>query len=297
MKKSCCPCKGPHTKDPEKDFARLTDYYSCNFTPSGWELEYTSINHKDTERFLFLTGRCQRCGELMRSGVSVGTAVTGDALFAHIYERMNQYRPYANKEPSGLYRGCVPQRSEWYWDQDHLPAPQRIRQFVALFHEKDREAAHAWTKVHIVASTIQRDTSSELFHAVLETALNSAAGKEAKTFLTWISSKSGRYPHCTFLTDYRFVFWPELNFGGQEGLYIDCVLYGTFDQSGRDKLSIGSIRCGRTDLDACQAMGALTGALLYASRVYLKENHYRYLPDCERSAIVSGKNQEGGKTE
>lgn len=78
------------------------------------------------------------------------------------------------------------------------------------------------------------------------------------------------------LTSYEFDFVPIVSFGGSEGIYIDCSLRGKFDESGRDRLHIGTIKTLDTDLAACKLMGELCGALLYHEYQYVNDNIYLF---------------------
>jgi hypothetical protein len=76
------------------------------------------------------------------------------------------------------------------------------------------------------------------------------------------------------LCSYEFDMLPIVNFGGSEGIYIDCSLKGKFDESGRKTLHIGTLKTLSTDLDACKTMGELCGALMYHSNRFVNENLY-----------------------
>ena len=78
------------------------------------------------------------------------------------------------------------------------------------------------------------------------------------------------------LCSYGFDLLPAVDFGGSEGIYIDCSLQGKFDESGRKSLHIGTIKTLDTGLDACKAMGELCGALLYYESRFVNENLYLF---------------------
>ena len=71
------------------------------------------------------------------------------------------------------------------------------------------------------------------------------------------------------------------DYGGSEGIYLDCSLMGKFDDSGRHSLYVGSLKTLYTDLDACKIMGELSGALMYYASCYVNQNIHRYTPDSE----------------
>ena len=277
-----CACSGHNSKS----FRKQRDFYCTHFIPDGWQLEYTTITKEEPKRVLYVTGKCRRCGGFMRSGTSIASNLAGDTLFAYIYKELKHFRPHDGREPSGVYHGAVIPRSQWYWEQDRMTAQERMEQFVALFHEEDRAAARRWAQEQMPAPPVRRDTPSELFHAVIKLVQENGVWPEQSSFYTITPSGPQVYPPAAVLTDYRFSLWPELNFGGQEGLYIDCVLYGTFDGSGRDRLHIGTIQTAATDRDTCLIMGGLAGALLYYARTYLDANLHRYTPDEELAADI-----------
>lgn len=281
-KRNWCACSGHKSKS----FREVLDFYSTHFIPDGWQLKYTTLTEEEPGRTLYLTGKCAQCGGFMHSGLSLGSNLTGDTLLSHIYERLSTHRPYDGREPSGIYHGAVIPRAQWYWEQDRLTARERREQFVALFHEEDRAAALRWALEQMPAPPVRRDTPSELFHAVIKLVQNDGLWPEQSTFYTITPSGPQVYPPAAVLTDYRFSLWPELNFGGQEGLYIDCVLYGSFDGSCRDRLHIGTIQTAATDRDTCLIMGGLAGALLYYAKTYLDANLHRYTPDEELAADI-----------
>lgn len=47
-------CTCPASKSGS--FQIATDHYSRNFIPTGWKLEYTSLEQHEPQRFLYMTG-------------------------------------------------------------------------------------------------------------------------------------------------------------------------------------------------------------------------------------------------
>lgn len=80
------------------------------------------------------------------------------------------------------------------------------------------------------------------------------------------------------LTAYEFDFQPCINYGC-EGIFIDCYLMGKFDESGRSKLHVGTLKTLRRDAEAAKIMGELCGVLLHYAFQYVNENLHRYTPD------------------
>ena len=91
------------------------------------------------------------------------------------------------------------------------------------------------------------------------------------------------------LCSYEFDLLPAVNFGGSEGIYIDCSLRGKFDETDRTALRIGTIKTLETDLDACKTMGELCGTLLYHESKFVNENLYLFAPTQEVEHLLSRK--------
>lgn len=146
MAQKWCGCKGHDTRD----FVKVTDFYSLHFIPSRWELDYDSLDTDgNTERTLWIVGRCSVCGGYMRTGTSVPINISGDYLIAYICDYMRRlYRPFDYKRPDGDYHGAVSERSKWYRQQDKMEPGQFDCQFLELFHEKDRATAQRWLATH-----------------------------------------------------------------------------------------------------------------------------------------------------
>lgn len=63
-------CTCPASKS--ESFQIATDHYGRNFIPTGWKLEYTSLEQHEPQRFLYMTGWCLRCGgQDLQCGVSI----------------------------------------------------------------------------------------------------------------------------------------------------------------------------------------------------------------------------------
>ena len=86
-------CTCPASKSGS--FQIATDHYSRNFIPTGWKLEYASLEQHEPQRFLYMTGWCLRCGgQDLQSGISIPDELSGDALLERIYREMEHYRPF-----------------------------------------------------------------------------------------------------------------------------------------------------------------------------------------------------------
>ena len=74
------------------------------------------------------------------------------------------------------------------------------------------------------------------------------------------------------------LFDASVNYGGSEGIYIDCYLRGKLDESGRSVLHVGTLKTLRQDLEALQIMGELCGTLTFYVDQYVNQNLHRYTP-------------------
>lgn len=281
-----CTCKGHNTGD----FVRLTDFYCSYFQPTGWELEYTSLA-EESARTLYVIGRCSVCFGYMQTGMSIPTNCIGDALLSDIWMSLDTYRPFAFKRADAHgYSGCPAVRGSWYQQQDHLHAEEKEARFAALFRDEDKKMVERWLeKRRVIPHTqVVRDSASDLFLATVLRAKQYGDWQEAEEILDYyLPSEQEGFGYGSekeLLSNYEFDFYAVMQFGGSEGIYIDCTLRGKFDDSGRTTLGIGTIKTLETDMDACKRMGALCGALTYHASRYINENLHRYTPDAELRA-------------
>lgn len=288
-----CTCPTAHGND----FPKVTDHYCVNFIPTGWRLEYTSLSQKDSERVLYLTGQCLRCGgQDLQCGVSIPNELTGDALLAHIYQEMTRYRPFERRYDDGTYSAGLSQRARWYMGQDDFTLNQRNAQFLLLFQEKDWGTVEEWInccRAEEAHTTPHRDRKSTLLYAVLERARATGDLKEIEPILDYylpneeepLSPKEDSY-----LTNYAFSAEAKVSFGC-EGIFVDLDLVGTFDDSGKDRCRVGTFKTLREDAEAGRLMGQLCGILMYHATKYVNENIHRYTPKKELEAELHRKLQ------
>ena len=82
------------------------------------------------------------------------------------------------------------------------------------------------------------------------------------------------------ITAMEFDFVAVMNYGGSEGIYVDCYIEGRFDEKApvgkTQKLDCGTFKTLREDVTAAKIMGELSGALGYYARKYLAVCHARY---------------------
>lgn len=276
---SWCACKGHNAKD----WKSVSYFYAQHFIPHGWALEYHTLNFEEG-RTLYQIGTCDHCGGFMRSGTGLAINISGDRFLADVYREMEHYRPHdGHDQESGTYCGRITRRSQWYQRQDDLTLEERNKQFLHLFRTEDRETVMDWlTRNHAEELYIspRRDRKSTLLQRILEAARADGAISKAEAILDYILPSAGEPVHPDedfYLTDYRFDIIPRLMFGC-EGIYLHLYLDGSFDSSKNRQTSIGMFKTLRTDVEACQLMGALGGALMYYGREYVNREIHRYTP-------------------
>ena len=277
-----------------------SEHHAENFIPTGWALEYDTLNGKGQKRFLYIIGRCLHCRKSARTGVSIPSELTGDALFEKVYEEQRRYRPFAEHHPqTGAYFGKLEMRLKWYQQQDDLPVERRNEQFVQLFHTEDQEAARLWVSQHHAAEEYtrpQRDRTSTLFYATLAQARADGCMAEIDPILDYIlpnEHEPEEAEHDTFLTDYRFNVVPAVQYGGSEGIFVDLYLDGKCDAIGYTRHRIGVFKTLRSDLDACKRMGELCGVLLHYATAHVDQNIHRYTPESELIAEEARRMRKG----
>lgn len=165
-------CTCPASKSGS--FQIATDHYSRNFIPTGWKLEYTSLEQHEPQRFLYMTGWCLRCGgQDLQSGISIPDELSGDALLERIYREMEHYRPFEHRRSDGTYNRSLLGRAAWYMEQDDLTLGEKNAQFLKLFHEEDQRAVEDWicrNRAEEPYTVPRRDRKSTLLYAVLDRA-------------------------------------------------------------------------------------------------------------------------------
>ena len=136
----------------------------------------------------------------------------------------------------------------------------------------------------------RRDRKRTLLQCILAAAR--ADGGIAEAILDYTTSRDygSEYPDIdSYLTDYRFDLVPHLSFCGIDGISLSLVLEGSFDGSDDKKVTIGTLRTPRVDLEACRLMGALGGALMYHCRKYIIKEVHRYTPTAELERMANRK--------
>lgn len=100
----------------------------------------------------------------------------------------------------------------------------------------------------------------------------------------------------SYLTNYQFSAVANISYGC-EGIFVDLVIEGDFDDSGANRCVIGTFKTLRQDSDAGRLMGQLCGVLMYHTTRYVNENLHRYTPKRELEAELRRKQACGGQKE
>jgi hypothetical protein len=140
---------------------------------------------------------------------------------------------------------------------------------------------------------IKRDTTRDLFNAVLQLVKDNGCYDKAEAIMDYVLPEVSEYRKNEYieLSAYEFDFYASAQFGGNEGIYISCWLKGKytenelkrFNQSTRQLetetiRNVGTFKTLRTDLEAMQIMGELCGSLVYYASKYVNANLDRYTP-------------------
>ena len=141
---------------------------------------------------------------------------------------------------------------------------------------------------------IKRDTTKDLFLAVLRLVKENGHYDKAAEIMDYVlPNESEDYSSKEYieLSNYEFNFEASAQFGGSEGIYIDCSLYGKYTETELQRYnhgkgivepetrrSIGTFKTLKTDIASMKIMGELCGALIFYASQYVNKNLDRYTP-------------------
>jgi len=261
-------------------------FYNQNFVPQEWELNAFGPLTEGVS--LLLKGYCKDCYRDLAVQFPIPKQDSEDAVFQHIYDTIRTAHPYdktLETKPDGKinYYGSCKERSEYYRARDTMPVSYRNREFLDLFPEYHRERARLWLERKFppqAHTEVYRDTGGSLFCSVVRMAKEHGDFEKVTPILDYVlpNEHEGRCGKPVKLTAYGFDFIAIVNFGGSEGIYLDCYLRGKFDESGRYQLNVGTIKTLRRDLEAMKLMGELGGILTYYADRYVNQHLHRYTP-------------------
>ncbi len=281
--------------------AALDNFYNQNFVPQKWEL--LSFGPLTEGASLLLKGYCKACRGELAVQIPVPKQDSKNAVFQYIYDTIRTAHPYAKTfetKPDGkiAYSGLCKERNEYYRAQDTMPVSCRNNKFLDLFPEYHREQARLWLERKFppqAHTEVYRDTGGSLFCSVVRMAKEHGDFEKVAAILDYVlpNEHEGSCDKQVKLTAYEFDFVAVVNFGGSEGIYLDCYLRGKFDKSGRYQLNVGTIKTLRRDLEAMKLMGELGGVLTYYASLYVNEHLHRYTPLQELEAEAERMKKDG----
>ena len=108
--------------------------------------------------------------------------------------------------------------------------------------------------------------------------VNSGNFAAAEAILDYFSPDTYGSPSEIACDDFNVV--TEVQFGGNEGIYLDCYAEGRIQpECEKKRWHLGTYKTLATSLSAMQTLGALGGSLTYFASEYLWENDERFLSD------------------
>ena len=140
---------------------------------------------------------------------------------------------------------------------------------------------------------IKRDTTRDLFNAVLQLVKDKGCYDKAAAIMDYVLPNISEYNsrEDIELSNYGFDFHAAPQFGGSEGIYISCWISGEYSEKElkyydankgtaekETRRSVGTFKTLRTDLEAMQIMGELCGYLVFYASQYVNEQIDRYSP-------------------
>ncbi len=123
---------------------------------------------------------------------------------------------------------------------------------------------------------IRRYTNKELMELVVEKARQTGDYAKAEAILDYFLPENFSIVR---LTNYEFDFHAIADFGGSEGIYLDCWLSGSFDDTEETRCKMGTFKTLRDDLDGMKIMAELGGILNYHLSRFVNENINSFSPD------------------
>lgn len=142
---------------------------------------------------------------------------------------------------------------------------------------------------------VARDTREVFMRAVHQMAVDSGDFAEAEGILDYFLPDTHNGP--AEITCDAFDFIAIVNFGSNEGIYLDCYAEGRISENGdKGRWYLGTYKTLGTSLSDMQIFAKLGGTLTYFARKYLWENSRRFLSDRElKVSAIKGKNKEDKK--
>lgn len=123
---------------------------------------------------------------------------------------------------------------------------------------------------------VKRDTREMLMKGIHQMVVDNGQLQSAEAILDYFSPDTYDSPKEITCDDFDVV--TEVQFGGSEGIYLDCYAEGRIQpECEKKRWHLGTYKTLETSLSAMQTLGALGGALTYFASEYLWENGERFL--------------------
>ena len=123
---------------------------------------------------------------------------------------------------------------------------------------------------------VKRDTREMLMKGSHQKVVDNGQFQSAEAILDYFSPDTYDSPKEITCDDFDVV--TEVQFGGSEGIYLDCYAEGRIQpECEKKRWHLGTYKTLETSLSAMQTLGALGGALTYFASEYLWENGERFL--------------------
>src|SRR5699024_3628879 len=123
---------------------------------------------------------------------------------------------------------------------------------------------------------VKRETRDMLMKGIHQKVVDNGQFQAAEAILDYFSPDTYDSPKEITCDDFDVV--TEVQFGGSEGIYLDCYAEGRIQpECEKKRWHLGTYKTLETSLSAMQTLGALGGALTYFASEYLWENGERFL--------------------
>lgn len=125
---------------------------------------------------------------------------------------------------------------------------------------------------------IKRDTNADLMNGIVRLVKENGWYNSVGDILDYYLPESNTVKE---IRNYEFDFCADLDFGGSEGVYIDCYIVGNIDENNArtvQKIPCGTFKTLEDDLTHMRIMGEFVGILKYYAARYMGQNFARYCP-------------------
>lgn len=131
---------------------------------------------------------------------------------------------------------------------------------------KERVIKEEWPP--LVKGTL---TTKKYMNMIIEQLEVTPEFKKFKPMIDYMLSDDNGNASVSGITKYEFNFMATIDWPNSEGIYISCWLYGDFDNSGRKKIGMGTIKTLEDSKEALLLMGELTGLVIWVAGEVLQE--------------------------